>query len=886
MQSFLKSYIQLHDTYDNKNTLLVLPSKRSVSFLKREFAKQKDIIWLPEIIDIIELIERLSKLQIIDNQETLLFFYQIYYNLNLNQEPEDYTKFSSWATPLLSDFNEIDRFLVDAEPFFKYHKELKELSYFGEKKTDFIKSYIKFWEDMPKLYSALKTELLNEKIAYQGLAYRIAFENLNTYLEDNSKQHLFIGFNALNKAEELIIEAFLKSNKGKVIWDIDHHYLEEFKHPSQTFISNYQKKWKDYKDNIILVKDKNYEKPKKIHFQASVKTVGQCKSLSKILDGFNEEEINNTAIILNDEHLLTPILNSIPKHVENLNITMGLSLKDSPLSDFFDILISHQKLKKESISKETLLKLCSHAMIQLQDKTINTIKTENTSYLSLTEIKQIASEKEIPFLECLEIYAEPLDFLNAILHFMDDLQFQIIETLAPFLKAYQHVFNQLKTMAAQNPILKILDVCTLFYELEKNEKLSFKGSQTKGLQIMGMLETRLLDFKNVILMSVNEGVIPTGKTDNSYITYSQKKQYDLPTHKDKDAIYAYHFFRLIQRAENCYIVYDNDQSGLNKGELSRFAKYLEIFKIPEHEYFYDSFSLPTKPISRDPLVIEKTDAVLEKLNTLSKSGFSPTALTTYIDNPIKFYKQYILNVKEEEQFEEEINHKVFGIVVHNTLEDLYRNADSTLTEESINKFITQKEDLIKKHFDDNYSKEAYLTGSNRLKYEIALASVTEFLNQELKFLSNNDIKILAVEKDISASIQINDQDVVIKGKIDRIDIHNDTLRIIDYKTGYVTTTDLNIKEWEDIISNYKFSKVFQTLFYALVYSKSYTISNLQAGIISMKNLQKWFMPVKKGKVSNIDASVLEQFQEYLGQLIEEILDPEMPFVEKESIFES
>lgn len=358
MQSFLKSYIQFHfKNFQNETSTIVLPSKRAVSFLKREFASQKQAVWLPEIIDILELIERVSKLEIIGNQDTLLLLYKTYLELGLQENPDSYTGFSNWASPLLSDFNEIDRFLVDVNPFFKYHKELKELTYFGEKKTDFIKSYIQFWEDMPKLYFAFKTKLLDHKLAYQGLAYRRAVENIKSYIETNKKQHIFLGFNAMNKAEEQLVECFLNSERGKVVWDIDSFYLKENKHPAKLFISKYRKLWDRYKKDLVLFENKNFEEPKDIHFVASTKSVGQSKSLLNILNSLNEKQLNNTAIVLNDEHLLTPVLNSIPDHIKNVNITMGLPLRNSPIADFFNTIITHQKIAKDSIFKEDLVNL-------------------------------------------------------------------------------------------------------------------------------------------------------------------------------------------------------------------------------------------------------------------------------------------------------------------------------------------------------------------------------------------------------------------------------------------------------------------------------------------------------------------------------------------------
>ena len=888
MQSFLKTYIDYHSqNFNNQDTLIVLPSKRAVTFLKNEFKHLKESLWLPDIIDIISLVEKISGSRIIDQNESLLLFYQSYNKLSDNQEQESFEKFCSWAPQLLSDFNELDRFLIETDAFFKYHKELKELSYFGQQKTELIKSYIKFWEDLPKLYNEFRSHLETKKSAYQGLAYRQAFDNIEVYLEHNTKKHVFLGFNALNKAEEKIIETLLNINRANVIWDIDSYYLKDKQHPSKLFIDQYLKLWEKHKDKLIYFDDQNFEKPKTLQFISSTKQVGMCKALTQVLNQIDQNQLNSTAVVLNDEDLLIPILNSIPEHVEKVNITMGMPLSNSPFSEVFDLVISHQKTQKDSLHTKQLLKLLSNSIFSESQALKSQLLDANRLFISYEELRNFQTEdNSLPVLvKCLKIYEAPNDFILSLTELINALMASSTPAFFNFLKGYSTVLNRLEETVQLYPDLSVKDVCYLFGTYEREEKLSFKGTQTEGLQIMGMLETRLLDYKNVVMLSVNEGVIPSGKTDNSFVTYAQKKQYGLPTHKDKDAIYAYHFFRLLQRAENCFFIYDDDQSGLNKGELSRFAKYFQIFKLPGHTHRSDLFSLHTQINNQEKIVIQKTESIVQKLKALSQSGFSPTALTTYIDNPITFYKRYVLGVREEQEIEDEVNHKEFGTIIHHTLEDLYSDLNTPLTQKHIEDYFKRKEKCLKHNFDKIYSKEAYLKGSNRLKYEIASASISQLLTKEKAHLKQNSVTILALEQEVKTTLSTAFHDVVLKGKIDRIDKSDgNILRIIDFKTGNVKPTDLTIKEWEDVITNYDYSKAFQTLFYALVYSKTEDFGQLQAGIISLKNLDKWFMPVNKDKQTLIDAAMLNDFQNYLVELIEEILHPEIPFIEKESTY--
>jgi len=888
VHSFLKTYVEYHSqNFNNQDTLIVLPSKRAVTFLKNEFKPLKESLWLPEIVDIVSLVETIARHRIIDQNESLLLFYQSYTSVLESQDKDSFEKFCSWAPQLLSDFNELDRFLIDTDSFFKYHKELKELSYFGQEKTELVKSYIKFWEDLPKLYNEFRSQLESRGMAYQGLAYRKAFENLHVYLEENTKTHVFLGFNALNKAEENIIETLLNNDQAKVIWDIDTFYLKEQQHPSKLFIDQYLKLWDKYKDKLIYFKDQNFETPKTFQFISSTKQLGMCKAVSQILQQLGEDQLNSTALVLNDEELLTPILNSIPEHVEKVNITMGLPLSYSPFSEVFEFLMAHQKLQKDSIHAKQLLKLISSSIFAGGQVLISQLLEMDKRFITYEDIIKLhpkaASLKQL--FECLKRYEAPEDFIQSLHQLIKELLASLSTRLTPFLNGYSTILDRLHNTLQEYPGLTIKDMCYLFSTYERDEKLSFKGTQTEGLQIMGMLETRLLDYKNVIMLSVNEGVIPSGKTDNSFVTYTQKKQYGLPTHKDKDAVYAYHFFRLLQRSENCYFIYDDDKSGFNKGEMSRFAKYLQIFKLPQHTQSSEVFLLPTQINTKEKGVIRKTDSILQKLKTLAQSGFSPTALTTYIENPIRFYKRYVLGVREEQEIEDELNHREFGTIVHDTLEYLYSGLKTPLSEEDIADFNLRKEEVLKLNFDKIYAKEAYLKGSNRLKYEIASASISQFLAKEKQHLKKHRITILALEKEVQTTLKTTFHEVKLKGKIDRIDKCNgNRIRIIDYKTGNVVPSDLTIKEWEEVIENYEYSKVFQTLFYALVYSKTAQIDQLEAGIISLKNLNNWFMPVKKGKQLVIDAQLLHEFETYLVQLIDEILDPEMPFVEKESTY--
>jgi hypothetical protein len=571
---------------------------------------------------------------------------------------------------------------------------------------------------------------------------------------------------------------------------------------------------------------------------------------------------------------------------------MGLPLKQSPITDFFLSLTEHQKSHEKSLDYNFLKKLFENNLLNnekflAKNDILIHLEKQHLKCISvnrLMDFKSYGSEM-LCLLKSLDTSLKPVNYIESLNQLIDILLEIDSSIFRNYLLAFKNIITEIKPIFESHPDFNITAFILLFKEKLDSEKLSFKGSKTKGLQIMGMLESRLLDFENIILTSVNEGILPSGKTDNSYITYNLKKEYGLPTHTEKDAIYAYHFFRLLQRARKCYLIYDNDQSGFNKGEKSRFITYLQVFKASQHKLIEQQFSLSTQLKARNLIEIEKTTEIINELNKLASNGFSPTALTKYILNPIDFYKNYILKVKESEQLEEEISHKDFGTLIHNTVENLYKNT-GVLDEEKLNLYKKKTDQLLKTTFDEIYAKGEYESGANRIQLEIAKAYLNKFYDQELSHLKKSKTEIISIEESVDTIFNTGKQKVLLKGKIDRIDKHGEDLRIIDLKTGKVDNSNLKFSDFEDLITDYEYSKAFQILFYALIYSKKHNITDIKAGVISFKNLNSWFMPLKWNEKQVIDQEMIENFENYLSILINEILDPNIPFKEKEVKFKS
>ena len=409
---------------------------------------------------------------------------------------------------------------------------------------------------------------------------------------------------------------------------------------------------------------------------------------------------------------------------------------------------------------------------------------------------------------------------------------------------------------------------------------------------MGVLESRVLDFENLIISSVNEGTFPSGKSNASFITYDLKQQFGLPTYTEKDAIYTYHFYRLLHRAKNITLLYNNFSDGLNTGEKSRFISQLEIENISGHKIkksiINSTVNINTSELKR----VSKTDAVINRLKEIANSGFSPSTLTSYIRNPIDFYYQKILKINEFNEVEETVAANTLGTIVHDTLEVFYKPLeDSFLTIDHLLNMQLKIDEEVRKQFVKSFKDGDFSKGKNLIIFEVAKRFISNFIKYELSEIKKgNKIKIVAIESDLVINLTIRELDfpVKIKGKVDRVDEFNDKLRIVDYKTGLVKQTDLNIVDWSDVTADYKFAKVFQVLAYALMLKDSFSLENAQAGIVSFKNLKEGFLDFGKKEKSgdrqrntNITDVVLEDYSNELKKLIIEICNPKIPFTEKE-----
>jgi hypothetical protein len=880
--------------------VIILPSKRACGFLLNHLKSSADkTFFSPKISSIEEFIQEISNLKIIDPTELLFESYKVYLKVISNQEKDSFEVYSSWASTLLNDFNEIDRHLISTNSFFNYLSTIKNINHWGvqNEKTQLVKNYLKFWNSLPSFYDLLRTELIHKNQGYQGLIYREAAENIEYYKSNSSnKTHIFIGFNALNVSEQTIIQELLEVDQTRIYWDIDQFFYNDKIHNSSYFIRKYMSTWSFFKSNPIAYISNNYSSHKNIDIIEAQKNISQVKYIGDLLSKLNISELNQTAVVLADENLLIPLLHSIPKNVEKVNITMGISLKQFPITDFFILLITLHNSATEQYHFKDVVTILNHPITSKiypdSSSIIERITANNLTYLSIDKLLALSSDKERPPLRLLfsswnNNSARGLSVCLEIIDFFKNTNSLSIERAA----LYQ-VFNVFKKIEALNnkfehfTSVKIFQ--QLFSEIINTTTIDYQGDAYNGLQIMGVLETRVLDFKNIIVASLNEGVLPSGKSNNSYITNDLKKEYHLPTYIEKDAIYTYHFFRLLHRAKNITLLYNNFSDGLSTGEKSRFISQIEFEENPRHKIRKSIISPAILNHKEELRSVEKTDDIIQKIKQIAKEGFSPSSLTSYIRNPIDFYLQRVLKINQNKTVEETVAANTLGTIVHDTLEVFYKPLEGkNLKLDVLEAMKIKIASEIEKQFKKTYRDGIYDKGKNLIIFEVAKQFILNFINYEINDIKKgNEIRILKIESKLAFDFPPNELDSVIrvKGKVDRMDEYNGTLRIIDYKTGVVEPRDLEISDWDTLTSDYKYSKALQVLAYALMANQTSNYENIEAGIISFKRLKKGFIKFTyKGahKQTNISQDVLDKYTLELRKLILEISNKVIPFNEKE-----
>ncbi|MFA9189372.1 PD-(D/E)XK nuclease family protein [Flavobacterium sp. FBOR7N2.3] len=915
--SFLDKIAQiLIEKYSDKLTdiIVVLPNKRAKIFLIEALKKQvSNNILAPEIISIEDFIQDIAGIRTVDPIELLFEFYEVYLSITEKANQQSFELFANWAKTLLQDFNEIDRYLLDPTHVLSYLKDIEDIKKWGievENKTPLLEKYIDFWKLLPLYYQSLYAHLLQKGIGYQGLIYREAVENLNHFSNSiTNKQYVFAGFNALNASEEKIIQHLISNAQAKIYWDADKTFLNDPYHDAGLFLRRFKDNWKHYKSNPFEWIVDDFSQSKNIQIIGTPKSIGQAKIsgsiIEKIIDENPTTTLDKVAVVLGEENLLVPLLYSLPSTVGALNITMGYSSKNNPAQ----ILIAKLfKMHTNALSRKSssyvfyykdVLDILTHPLVEPYAHSrdlVNSINKNNYTFISYQRLVELNQSPSGLFLLLFEKWEQGS---IAVLQTVSRLLLIIKENLSndneeekitkAFVFAIFKVINKLINYYSQHThIDKIETLHAIYKQVIDLAEVSFEGEPLNGLQIMGVLESRVLDFDTVIVTSMNEGKFPAGKSQNSFIPYDVKRELGLPTFKEKDAIYTYHFYHLLQRAKNIYLLYNTESEGLDAGEKSRFITQLEVEKQRNHNLSHEIYNAVLPETAYKPMVIEKSPAVMERLKKIAEEGFSPSALTSYIRNPIQFYFQKILRIREVEEVEENIALNTLGTIIHETLKTLYEPfIGKFISELDIDNCFKLIDAEVLKQFKIVYKEGEIKKGRNLLAFEVAKRNVFNFLKVELECIKAGDaIKIIALEQTFGRTLHHPDLPfpVLIKGNVDRIEERNGIIRIIDYKTGKVEKASVGLKTWNGLTQELKNDKIIQVLAYAFMYELETNGKSIEAGIISFKNLKSGFLPFQfkedKDVQQIINPEIMTHYLEQIVVLLKEILDPEQSFEEK------
>jgi len=693
VNSFLGNVVQTLKAQqpDWENMCFILPNRRAQLFLQKELtAALEPPLILPEAFSIDDFVVAISTLKPATDLEQQQILYQSYCrSIDKKQKPKTFETFLGWSAPLLKDLNNIDQYLVERKDFFSYMSSLHEIRAWGQAQDKIIQDYTASWKRLPDMYDEFMHCLEENGQTTPGMCYRMTTELLETFLQHNSKtQFVFCGFNALSPSEIFIVRELLTQGRAQVFWDIDKRMLDDELHQAGRFIREYVSSWPEYQMQNFDQAHELFCAPKNVEVIEVQQQVGQAKEIGALLAKMDEQQDwSKTAVVLADESLLMPLLYALPPSIEKLNITMGFPLDKHPIAIFVNALL---KMALRQTDKGFYFADIESVFSMPETKSLFTSSTSSLyvvleqakkshrSYIDTAFIKAIVPKAAHATVDTLfRLNGTPdqwvTDMLKILPLFYDVQQGQAIKQVYSLaVEKLMVLLSQIKeTAAALNQAFSFSLLRNLYSQLSVGQKLNFVGAPLEGLQILGVLETRAIDFDNVLMAGVNEGLLPRQSEQPSWIPYEVKKAFGLPTQDEQDAIFTYHFYRLMYRASNVKLFYNGTTDGIQVGERSRFIRQW-AFDCPEaHNWQEHTQEVPFVLPSTNHKVVPKTAAVMEKLAGLAKVGFSPSGLNVFVKDGYAFYKRYLLGLREEDELETFFSHKTYGILIHNALEGLY-----------------------------------------------------------------------------------------------------------------------------------------------------------------------------------------------------------------------
>ena len=896
-------------------TVVVFPNKRPEIFLKKYIReKAQNGFWIPDIRSIEEFIVELSPVTPQDPMLTWFELFEIHKRIEGNKAyPPD--EFVNLAPMMLNDFNDADLALANVNELFTFLSKAKALERWhpdGGELTDFEKAYLDFYQKLLQYYEQLKLSLSAKQMGTKGMVYRMVAESVETTEQLPWKQIIFAGFNALTPAEEKIVAELRKKLPVMLLWDADEYYINPDKHnlPRQEAGRYLKKLFNTFKLNRPQWIGNNLvNNAKEINMVAAPGQISQAKFTGQLLKDWENENSSiaptDTAIVLADENLLIPLLTSLSTENTAYNVTMGYPLSLSQVAQFIalwiEILIRREERKNRTLNVSLILSLLQNpsikTLLQNPDGITSSLTTHNTAFLDSGKLETIFTPENKNVFDILfNIESKPSAVFDHILLFLgiyrkninnkpervgedrfdaaNPMIRQQIAAMLPLLKKMQSVINDNEKQMN----LKVLQ--RIFSRLVSGSEISLKGEPLNGVQIMGMLETRLLDFKKLIILSANEGHLPKTSMSESFIPFDIRREYNLPLPDEKNAIYAYYFFRLLQQAQEVVLVYNSQMSSLGGGEKSRFLIQLEVeaakantnLKINQQFLKVAANENP----DADEIVIPKNEAALQRLEEIGKKGFSPSALNSYIDCSLKFYFSRILNLRPPDDLRTVIEADVFGTIVHQVLEDIYfPDIGKIIDVERLKNELGKLDVYLEKSLKKNYRTGDLQHGKNLLIVKVIRKYIERFIKKDIDTLKQEPRTLIGTETNLEYPFSFSkNREVLIRGQIDRIDKTGNTIRITDYKTGDVKS--INFKEWEHLLTESKHSKAFQTLAYGWLYKQNHPQEkSIEVGLISLRNISSGFVkPKLPGDTSD---DWLDDFELVLARLLQNIFDPQQPF---------
>jgi hypothetical protein len=662
----------------------------------------------------------------------------------------------------------------------------------------------------------------------------------------------------------------LNFNKGEVYWDIDQSFINNKNHGAAHFIKNYKNSWDHYIKNPFNWVSDDFKGLKTINIIEATKSIGQAKEIGEALFLINKDKSKKAAVVLGDETLIEPVLNHLPESIRDISI--GSAIPSSML-----------ELKK-------LLKL----VLEMQSNNLKSKKAKQTdsivsSRIIRTALQDLNLENKNSLLSLiLKAWKSPIEALNNLIGFVEKLSpnKNLNVTDLTESKVILEILLEARELIKEgNNIKNITSLKEVLFTFLEEIHLPYESDKSATTQVMGLLETRALDFETVVISSANEGFLPKGKSFDSLIPFDLRKKHNLFTFNDRDKTNTYHFYRLLQRAQNIFLIYNSVNEGIKGGEKSRYIHQLEMEGLENHKIIYKSTTLNLSNNNKEINIIKSPRSLL-LLKQLAISGFSPSSLEVYLRDPEEFYYSKLLKINSTNDDEEEsVSARVVGLIFHESVEELYKPlVNKTITVQLLNSVSKKVNEAVKASFINNYEAD-FNTGKNLIAFEVIKNAIKRLISNELEDVKKgNTIKLLALEQRINQSIDISELNypVKLKGIIDRVDMRNETIRIIDYKTGLVKPGDLKIKNPSTLCDSSSQTKAMQLMCYASMYLKNNrSLKGLEAGIVSFRDLNSGLMKLTinnpSERTSFIKTSHIDEFEKSLKKLILEMMNSEISF---------